>query len=330
MGTRQLRFWLFALAVACTPALLSAQDVMTPPVRTVNVAPRYTPEAMRARLYGDVVLRFDVLVDGTTANFQIVKSLDATFGLDQQAIEAVKQWRFKPATKNGTPVVARVTADVNFVLRERDGTTLGTPLPPPTPPPSAWPSSFANEIADAGATWKPDSVKLGDTTLNFESPAGWNVRYYPQGNLLLAMMSGDGRRVVMTGAAMKTPGPMIMPLPADRVEAFGKAMSAMPTAQKAPILASGQVQVGTQWWLWLELAPGSDHLNQMPPELREAFDKNDFSELRLWSFVTGHDSEMVQIMLYDWLPEAGIDRDAELKNATSLFRVILSKMTFAK
>jgi TonB family protein len=333
VGIRHLRFWVFAAAVACAPAALSAQDVMTMPVRTVDARPTYTPEAARARIAGVVVLTVDVLPDGMPSNPKIVKSLDATFGLDQKAIEAVLKWRFTPGTRNGVPVTMRVTASLNFVLRDRDGTTYGAPLPtppPPTPPPSAWPLSFANEIADAGATWKPDSVKLGDTTLNFESPAGWSVRNYPQGNLLLAMMSGDGRRAVMTGAAMKTPGPMMLPLPAERVDGFGKTMATMPTLKDGKLLASGQVQVGTQWWLWLEITPSSDTLNQMPPEMREALTGHDFSEMRLWSFVTGHDSEMVQIMLYDWLPETAADRDAELKSATSVFRVILSKMTFAK
>jgi hypothetical protein len=39
---------------------------------------------------------------------------------------------------------------------------------------------------------------------------------------------------------------------------------------------------------------------------------------------------LVQIMMYDWLPEASGDRDAELKVATSMFRVILTKITFSK
>lgn len=142
------------LSIASVSVSLLAQDVMIPPVKTADAKPVYTPQAMRAHLYGDVVLMFDVLVDGTTSNFTIVKSLDATFGLDQQAIEAVKQWRFKPATRNGVPIRARATASVNFMLRDGDGTVLGAPASPVVPvvPMSAWPASFANDIADAGAT----------------------------------------------------------------------------------------------------------------------------------------------------------------------------------
>ncbi len=321
-----MRLWLAAVAVASLSAALTAQNTITPPIRTVAVEPHYTPSAMRARIYGEVVLKFDVLTDGTTANFEVVKSLDAVFGLDQQAIEAVKQWRFKPATKDGAPVIVRVTANLNFALRDRDGTMLGGP-PAAV---STWPDSFANDIADAGATWKPGSVNLGDITMRFESPAGWHTATEFQNQLRLAIISGDGRRAVMTGAARKTPGPMPLPLPPDRLEAFGKTMSTRPEAQKAPILASGQVQIGTQWWLWLELTPGADLLEQMPPEMRSAMSTRNFSDLRLWSFVTGHGNEMVQIMFLDWLPESASDRDAELKSATSVFRVVLSKVSFSE
>jgi len=330
-----LRLSILALALALASAGVLAQDVMVPPVKTVDVKPVYTPEAMRARIYGNVVLTFDVLVDGTTSNFRIVKSLDPLYGLDQQAIEAVKQWRFRPATKNGVPIRAQATASVGFGIRDRDSTVLAAPVEPVAPvvpgaPVSTWPPSFANDIADPGATWKPDSVKLGDATLHFESPAGWTVRNYPQGNLLLGMMGAQGRRMVMAGAAMKTPGPMMLPLPPSLIDGFGKNMAAAPAMQKATLRSSGQVQIGSKWWLWLELTPAADMLNQMPPEMREALAGHDFSEIRLWSFITGVDNEMVQIMMFDWLPSAAVESDVELRNATSTFRVILSKMSFSK
>jgi TonB family protein len=55
--------------------------------------------------------------DGTIGNVQITKSLDSTFGLDQEAIKAAKQWRFKPGTRMGEPVPVLVTIELTFTLR---------------------------------------------------------------------------------------------------------------------------------------------------------------------------------------------------------------------
>ena len=48
---------------------------------------------------------------------KITRSLDSTFGLDQQAIIAVKQWRFRPGTYKGQPVPVLVNVELTFTLR---------------------------------------------------------------------------------------------------------------------------------------------------------------------------------------------------------------------
>jgi len=55
--------------------------------------------------------------DGSVSEVQITKSLDSTFGLDQEAIKAAKQWRFKPGMRQGEPVPVRVTIELTFTLR---------------------------------------------------------------------------------------------------------------------------------------------------------------------------------------------------------------------
>ena len=79
------------------------------------VTPQYTAPAMRARLEGTVVFECVVKKDGTVGDLRVVKSLDA--GLDQEAIKAVKQWRFTPATFRDEPVAALATCQVEFKLR---------------------------------------------------------------------------------------------------------------------------------------------------------------------------------------------------------------------
>lgn len=79
--------------------------------------PQYSAEAMRAKLQGVAVLSGVVGVDGTLHDIRVVRSLDAAFGLDEEAIRCVKQWRFRPGTRQGKPVAVYVTIEVAFNLR---------------------------------------------------------------------------------------------------------------------------------------------------------------------------------------------------------------------
>jgi TonB family protein len=78
--------------------------------------PKYTSDAMRAKIQGMVVLEAVVLPNGTVGDVRILQSLDAQYGLDQEAIKAVKGWLFHPATKQGVPVPIIVTLEVMFRL----------------------------------------------------------------------------------------------------------------------------------------------------------------------------------------------------------------------
>ena len=84
-----------------------------------EVKPLYTVQAMRAKLQGAVEMEAVVLPDGSVdpASIRITRSLDSVFGLDDQAIVAVKQWRFRPGVFQGQPVAARVTVELTFTLR---------------------------------------------------------------------------------------------------------------------------------------------------------------------------------------------------------------------
>lgn len=88
-------------------------DVTSPHV-SYKVDPQYTEEARSAKIDGPVVLSVVVGTDGLAHDISIVKSLDA--GLDRKAAEAIEQWHFDPATRNGEPVAVRATIEVNFRL----------------------------------------------------------------------------------------------------------------------------------------------------------------------------------------------------------------------
>jgi len=82
-----------------------------------EMKPTYTPEAMRARVQGMVVMQAIVLADGSVGPAKIMRSLDATFGLDQEALRTVKQWRFLPGRRGGKPVNVLVEVEMMFTLR---------------------------------------------------------------------------------------------------------------------------------------------------------------------------------------------------------------------
>jgi TonB family protein len=82
-----------------------------------EVKPSYTADAMRAKIQGVVWLECVVLPDGTVGEVRVIRSLDPTFGLDQEAIKAAKQWRFAPGTRFGEPVPVLITIELTFTLR---------------------------------------------------------------------------------------------------------------------------------------------------------------------------------------------------------------------
>ena len=79
-----------------------------------DVKPAYTPDAMRAKIQGHVLLEAVVLESGLVGDVKVVKSLDPN-GLDQEAIKAAKKWLFQPATdRTGKPVAVYVTLELSF------------------------------------------------------------------------------------------------------------------------------------------------------------------------------------------------------------------------
>jgi periplasmic protein TonB len=88
---------------------------IAPPSLLREVKPDYTQEARRRGVEGDVVVEVIVRADGSVGQVRLLQGLGA--GLDQRAIDAVRQWRFSPARRHGTPVDVVVEIAVEFKLR---------------------------------------------------------------------------------------------------------------------------------------------------------------------------------------------------------------------
>jgi TonB family protein len=73
---------------------------------------QFSEEARKAKFGGTVQLQVVIQADGHATNIVVVKHLGK--GLDEKAVEAVRGWRFQPATRNGTPVPVILNIDVTF------------------------------------------------------------------------------------------------------------------------------------------------------------------------------------------------------------------------
>jgi len=84
------------------------------PTLLYKVELEYSEEARQAKYQGTVVLYVEVDPSGSATNIKVVRGLG--LGLDQQAIEAVRRWQFKPGYRDGKPVTVAATIEVNFRL----------------------------------------------------------------------------------------------------------------------------------------------------------------------------------------------------------------------
>jgi len=102
------------LACQQTPAQCAAAVL---PVPTYQEKPQYTQAALAAHIEGNVLLEAVVSADGSVRDVSVVQSLDSEYGLDQQAVDALKRWTWKPGTRGGEPAVVAVQVQMTFTLK---------------------------------------------------------------------------------------------------------------------------------------------------------------------------------------------------------------------
>ena len=106
-----------------TAAPLRVGEKVQKPQILEHAPPLYTPEARQARLQGTVILQAVVGAGGRVEGIEVLKGLP--MGLDEKAIDAVKQWTFQPATLDGAPVPVCYVLTVNFQMDDRPQSTAG-------------------------------------------------------------------------------------------------------------------------------------------------------------------------------------------------------------
>lgn len=107
----------YSLESAAAPVELSnfGKDGVKPPKPVYSPEPDFSEEARHARYQGIVMMHIVIDTSGNVTDIRIDRALGR--GLDENAVEAVKKWKFSPATRDGQPVSVSMMTEISFNLR---------------------------------------------------------------------------------------------------------------------------------------------------------------------------------------------------------------------
>ena len=98
---------------AVTPVRIGG--IIKAPMKTRNVKPTYPIEAQQARLQGIVIVEAAIDCEGNVAHVRVLRGQPL---LNDAAVDAVRQWRYRPTLLNGLPVPVIMTATVTFTIQQ--------------------------------------------------------------------------------------------------------------------------------------------------------------------------------------------------------------------
>jgi TonB family protein len=91
------------------------ENGITAPQPLYHPDPEYTDRARRKKINGIVILSLVVASNGLVRDARVTTGLDKD--LDNQALKAVRTWKFEPATKDSKPVAVRISVETSFHIR---------------------------------------------------------------------------------------------------------------------------------------------------------------------------------------------------------------------
>ena len=97
------------------PVYQRPKGKLSGPVAVRKVDPKYPPSAIKQRIDGEVILYAIIRKDGNVDSIQLVRGLDPL--LDQNAMDALARWQFRPATREGQPVDLEAVIHIPFQFR---------------------------------------------------------------------------------------------------------------------------------------------------------------------------------------------------------------------
>jgi hypothetical protein len=140
-------------------------------------------------------------------------------------------------------------------------------------------------------------------------------------------MSPDTRHFIDVGQPLPLPKPLPLPLPVGQLYQASESLAKAIGAHDFSTIDSGQARVGDRWWLWQDHAMPASAASRLPPEVRAALTAQ-FDSLRLWTFITGVESNVVIVFCWALVP-AGLtpgDLERDLRDATAVFDRMIKRM----
>jgi TonB family protein len=197
---------------------------------------------MAAGIQGVVVLNCVVQADGTVGDIRVARSLDALHGLDTAAIDALKQWRYSPATKAGKAVAVTVTAELSFTMRSGP-----SPLP--------WPTGF--DAPTVGA-WKTADADVEGLRFHLEYPERWSLQPNPSSTEVIRLTSRTSLATLIIDRPQPASGSFNRPFSPDQLKELVDRMNTVQRAKAANTEGGsfGQVSAGRHIWVWSEWVGG--------------------------------------------------------------------------
>jgi protein TonB len=94
--------------------VIAIADADTKPVAIQRVPPHFPTAERRAGMPGYAITDFIVTTEGRVAQARVIEASDNAFAA--AALQAVSQWRFRPATRNGAPVACHMQVPIKFAV----------------------------------------------------------------------------------------------------------------------------------------------------------------------------------------------------------------------
>ncbi len=259
-------------------------DRIAPPRVLTEVKPAYTPDAMRNRIQGRVRLQGVVERDGTISGITVVQSLDTQFGLDQAAVDALKQWRFQPGTlADGTPVRVLVNVELTFVLRDEA-------------PVRAWPEGFSDATPAADAV--EEAAETQGLRLAVRRPVDWTFRTTGPPSEWAGLRSADGLQLIAVLRPEAVPFELRNPSGNFEMARVADLVARLQPPGTAETLTVGQVESATSgFWVWSAL-----RLRTVPNPPGTTTETNPYGGARAWAFARTIDGKIVVIQCTLLLP----------------------------
>lgn len=318
---------------AAASGVLRPGEGVTAPRLLKEVKPNYTGDAVRARIQGVVRMECVIERDGTVGPVRVINSLDTAFGLDDEAIRTVKQWRFVPGTKDGTPVRVLITVEMSFTLRDRSVEPAATPSTALAPVSS--PESFVDPTTPPGellaADWLDDSIQTESFSAHFAYPPSWKILKAADTRRLVTLHADDalGNRTINISEDSR-PAPIVLdaPLSQAKLDEFFRGMSASSGVRGVQPIGSGQMRRPGGLWVWFEMTVSPIDAPNAPAAVAEYL-RTSTSGIHLWSFTTTVNGRLINVFcsVIHRANATDADKQDEVRRAGLEFGAILRLLT---